>query len=218
VSLQGKRGQIYFSHGEVDNMNADWDDAPSRVQRKAGNAIVWCVSLIFGVGITGGGLYLASGQIKPNPRSEAQVARLNAEAIRKHNEDALARQLANQQRYQPPPMQEKNWIRSSEEAQRDAQTQRELQEWSQARAQEQHDQQTSFSDATYVPQGARNVVPSTPIPREEYKPKPKKQEIVIVGKADPRLRDYCPYTKGSVEHRNCKMRMDLNSRNQGGIR
>lgn len=196
-------------------MNADWNDAPYRIQRKAGNTILWCVSLVFGLGITGGGLYLASGQMKPNQRAEAQVAR---EAIRKHNDELRARQPASQQRYQAPPMEEKNWIRSSEEAQRDARAQRELQEWSQARAQEQQDRQTSFSDATYVPQGARNVVPFTPIPREEYKSKPKKQEIVIVGKADPRLRDYCPYAKGSVEHRNCKMRMDLHSRNQGGIR
>ncbi len=199
-------------------MNADRDDAPSRIQRKAGNAIVWCVSLVFGLSITGGGLYLASGQMKPNPRAEAQLARINAEAIRKHNEEVRARQLASQQRYNPAPMEEKNWIRSSEEAQQSAQAQRELQEWSQARAQEQQDRQTSFTDANYVPQGARNVVPSTPIPREEYKPKPKQQEIVIVGKADPRLRDYCPYAKGSVEHRDCKMRMDLNSRNQGGMR
>lgn len=199
-------------------MNADRDDAPSRIQRKAGNAIVWCVSLVFGLGITGGGLYLASSQMKPNPRAEAQVARLNTEAIRKHNEEVRARQLASQKRYNPAPMEEKNWIRSSEEAQRNAQAQRELQEWSRAQAEKQQERQTSFSDATYVPQGARNVVPSTPIPREEYKPKPKQQEIVIVGKADPRLRDYCPYAKGSVEHRNCKMRMDLHGRNQGGNR
>lgn len=194
-------------------MNADRDDAPSRIQRKAGNAIVWCVSLVFGLGITGGGLYLASGQMKPNSRAEAQVARLNIEAIRKHNEEVRARQLASQQRYNPAPMEEKNWIRSSEEAQRDAQALRELQEWSRAQAEKQQERQTSFSDATYVPQGARNVMPSTPVPGEAYKPKPKQQEIVIVGQADPRLRDYCPYAKGSIEHRNCKMRMDLHSRN-----
>lgn len=194
-------------------MNADWDDAPSRIQRKAGNSIIWCVSLVFGLGITGGGLYLASSQMKPNQRAERQVASLNAEAIRKHNEEVRARQLASQQRYNTAPMEEKNWIRSSDEAQRDAQSERELQEWSRAQAEKQQERQTSFSDATYVPQGARNVVPSTPIPRETYKPKPKQQEIVIVGKADPRLRDYCPYEKGSIEHRNCKVRMDLHSRN-----
>lgn len=194
-------------------MNADRDDAPSRIQRKTGNAIVWCVSLVFGLGITGGGLYLASGQMKPKPRTEAQLASLNAEAIRKHNEEMRARQIASQQRYNAAPMEEKNWIRSSDEAQRNAQAQRALQEWSRDQAEKQQERQTSFSDATYVPQGARNVVPSTPVPREAYKPKPKQQEIVIVGKADPRLRDYCPYAKGSIEHRNCKMRMDLHSRN-----
>jgi len=194
-------------------MNADWDDAPVRIQRKAGNAMVWCISLVFGLGITGGGLYLASGQMKPNPRAEATVARLNAEATRKHNEEVRARQLASQQRYNPAPMEEKNWIRSSEEVQRNAQAQRELQEWSRAQAEKQQERQTSFSDATYVPQGARNVVPSTPIPREAYKPKPK-QEIVIVGKADPKLSDWCPFAKGSIERRNCKASINLSTRNQ----
>lgn len=195
-------------------MNADWDDAPSRVRKKTGSAIVWCVSLVFGLSITGGGLYLASGQMKPTQSAQAHVARLNAEAIRKHSEEVRAHQLASQQRYNPAPMEEKNWIRSSQEAQRDAQAQRELQEWSRAQAEKQ-ERQTSFSDATYVPQGARNVVPSTPVPREAYKPKPKQQEIVIVGKADSRLSDYCPYREGSIEHRNCKMRMDQASRNSG---
>jgi len=54
-------------------MNADWDDAPSRIQRKSGNATVWCVSLVFGLGFTGGGLYLASSQVNTNPPEEAQL-------------------------------------------------------------------------------------------------------------------------------------------------
>lgn len=196
-------------------MNADWEDAPSRIQRKAGSAIVWCISLLFGLGITGTGLYLASGQMKPNPRAEAQLARLTAEAILKHNEEVRARQIASQPRSYPASMEEKNWIRSSEEPQRDARKQRELQEWSRAQAEKQKERQTSFSDANYIPQGARNVVQPTSIPRETYKPKPKQQEIVIIGKADPRLRDYCPYREGSIERRNCKMQMDQLSRNRG---
>lgn len=195
-------------------MKADWDDAPSRVQRKAENAMMWCVSLAFGLSITGGGLYLASGQMKPNPRAEAQVARLNAEATRKHNEEVRARQLANQQRYQPPAMEEKNWIRSSDVAQRNAQAQRELQEWSRAQTEKQQERQTSFSDASYVPQGARNVVPATPLPREPAKAPAKKQEIVVVGKADPKLSDYCPFAGGSIEQRNCKARINLETRNR----
>lgn len=187
-------------------MNADWDDAPSRVQRKAGNAIRWCVSLVFGLCITGGGLYLASGQMKPNPRAEAQVARLNAEAIRKHNEEVRARQLANQQRYQPSPMEEKNWIRSSDVAQRSAQ----------ARIQEpgNNERQTSFNDANYVPQGNLNIMPAPAVPVEPARPIQRKKEIVVVGKADTRLRDYCPHPQGSIELRNCKMQMDLWERNK----
>jgi len=195
-------------------MNADWDDAPSRIQRKAGNTIVWCVSLVFGLGITGGGLYLASDQMKPNPRTEAHIAHINAEAIRKHNEEARARQIANQQRYNSAPMEEKSWIRSSDDAKRDAQTQRELQEWAQYRALEQQERQTSFSDANYVPQGARNVVPPEPLSREIAKAPQKKQEIVVVGKAEPKLSDWCPYSKGTVEHRNCKAQINLNMRNR----
>lgn len=195
-------------------MKADWEDAPFRVQRKGGNVIVWCVSLVFGLGVTGGGLYLASGQMKPSPRVEAQIALSNAEAIRKHNEEVQARQLAQQQRYQLPAMEDKNWIRSSEDAQREAQVQREIEEWSQARAQEFQDRQTSFSDANYVPQGAINVVPATPVPREAPQAQPRRQEIVVVGKADPKLSDFCPYAKGSVEHRNCKASINLSTRNR----
>lgn len=194
-------------------MKADWNDAPYRVQRKANNAITWFGSLVFGLSITVGGLYLTAGQVKLNPRAEAQVARLNAEVIRKHNEKVRALQLANQQRYQPPPMEEKNWIRSSDVAQRSAQAQRELQ-WSNAQTEKQRHRQTSFSDASYVPQGARNVVPATPLPREPAKAPAKKQEIVVVGKAAPKFSDYCPHAEGSIEQRNCRARINLETRNR----
>lgn len=137
-------------------MNADWNDAPSRIQHKAGSAIVWCVSLVFGLAITGGGLYLASGQMKPNPRAEAQVAHLNAEAIRKHNEEVRARQRASLQRYSPAPMEEKNWIRSSE-AQSTDQVSRELGVWANQRAQETHERLTSFNDGNYKPKQPANT-------------------------------------------------------------
>ncbi len=110
-------------------------------------------------------------------------------------------------------MEEKNWIRSSDVAQRNAQAQRELQ-WSNAQAEKQQERQTSFSDASYVPQGARNVVPATPLPKEPFKAPAKKQEIVVVGKPDPKFSDYCPFAKGSIEQRNCKARINLDARNR----
>jgi len=137
-------------------MNADWNDASSRIQRKAGNAIVWCVSLVFGLGVTGGGLYLASGQMKQNPRAKVQIARLNAEATRKHNEEMRARQLASKQCYNPAPMDEKNWIRSSE-AQPTDQVSRELEVWAHQRAQETHERLTSFNHGNYKPKQPVNT-------------------------------------------------------------
>ena len=75
--------------------------------------------------------------------------------------------------------------------------------------------QTIFNDQNYRPQGAVNVVNfSAPtIPKEQQQSTQLKQkEIVVVGKEETRLRDFCPYKPGTIEHRNCRMRMDLNSR------
>ena len=94
--------------------------------------------------------------MKPNPRAEEQVARLNAEAIRKHNEEVRARQLARQQRYSPAPMEERNWIRSSE-AQSTDQVSRELEVWANQRAQETHERLTSFNDGNYKPKQPVNT-------------------------------------------------------------
>lgn len=70
--------------------------------------------------------------------------------------------------------------------------------------------QNVFNDSNYTPQGAHNVVPAvtTYQPKEIQAPR-KKQEIVVVGKEEPRLRDFCAFREGSIERRNCKMRMDL---------
>ena len=78
--------------------------------------------------------------------------------------------------------------------------------------------QTVFNNQNYEPKGAINIIDARDwgdaVTREETRITQKKQqEIVIIGKEEPRLRDFCPYKPGTVEHRNCKMRMDLNSRN-----
>lgn len=80
----------------------------------------------------------------------------------------------------------------------------------------QPERQTVFNDQNYRPQRAVNVV-SLKTPAASETPKvgtPKQQEIVVVGKEETRLRDFCPYKPGTIEHRNCKMRMDLHSRNR----
>lgn len=81
----------------------------------------------------------------------------------------------------------------------------------------QPEKQTVFNDQNYRPQGAVNVVNfSAPtIPNEQQQSTQlKQQEIVVVGKEETRLRDFCPYKPGTIEHRSCKMRMDLHSRNR----
>lgn len=78
----------------------------------------------------------------------------------------------------------------------------------------QKEKQTVFNDRNYIPQGAVNVISystldeyAAPVPQGE-------QEILIIGKEGRRLRDFCPYKPGTIEHRNCKMNMDLYSRNR----
>ncbi|MCQ4069630.1 hypothetical protein FK505_25975, partial [Klebsiella pneumoniae] len=64
-------------------------------------------------------------------------------------------------------------------------------------------------DKNYVPQGATNIVPATRITTEQSVTVPPRQkEIVVVGK-ESRIRDLCPYREGSIERRNCKMKVDL---------
>lgn len=190
-------------------MRTDKDDIPDylKPRKKQGK---WRTLAILGVGSA---IFWSLVTVFAKP-IVIDVAQLK-QAIRFGGEP-ISQQPAKPQ--QPPAEalqgNDQDWIRSSEEVQQNAQTQRELQEWSQARAQEHYERQTSFSDANYVPQGARNVVPSTPIPREPTEVPPKKQEIVVVGKADPKLSDYCPYAKGSIEHRNCKAQINLNMRNR----
>lgn len=78
----------------------------------------------------------------------------------------------------------------------------------------QQTKQTEYTAATYVPAHAVNVMPATKIhPNSVQVQQPKKQqEIVIIGK-ERRVRDFCPYKEGSIERRNCKMAVDLHTRN-----
>lgn len=82
----------------------------------------------------------------------------------------------------------------------------------------QPERQTVFNDQNYRPQGAANVVSfNTPVisdNSQQAMPK-QQQEIVVVGKRETRMSDYCPGKEGSIENRNCKARWELNSRNSG---
>lgn len=71
----------------------------------------------------------------------------------------------------------------------------------------------SFHDGNYVPRGAVNVVPFEK-PRTELKSG--EMRLVIV-EQESRSEDFCNslYRSGSIELRECRMQVDLNSRNQG---
>ncbi|MCW0221432.1 MAG: hypothetical protein OJI67_24115, partial [Prosthecobacter sp.] len=73
--------------------------------------------------------------------------------------------------------------------------------------------QTVFNDKNYVPQGATNIVPATRVIPETTITIPSRQkEIVVVGK-ESRISDFCPGGEGSIERRNCKASVNLNTRN-----
>ncbi|OEC32541.1 hypothetical protein SAMN05216600_1393 [Pseudomonas cuatrocienegasensis] len=127
-------------------MHADRNDAPWRVQRKNANPVVWVASVAFGLGVTFGGLYLGGSQMQSNQR-DMQVTRQSAEAAHKRNQEEWGKQ-DRERHYQAQAMDERKWIRSSDDAQGDQQA---LAAWSQARAQEQHERQSSFNDANYRP-------------------------------------------------------------------
>lgn len=175
-------------------MRADRDDMPDYLQPRshAGGAIRWIVAGMFGVGITAGILYLAGGSVGQNERS-----------------------LTSQKQPQVEPVPRKIFIPTEsirgtdwdqvveEQARRDAEPQAEM-----------PTKQTSFNDLNYIPRGADNVVPAEKIYTERA-PEQRKQEpkkIVVVGKAERRVSDYCPYKEGTVERRNCKQSTNLMSR------
>ena len=71
--------------------------------------------------------------------------------------------------------------------------------------------QTVFNDENFTPKGAVNTVR---MPAVHTPMKPEKEGVRVIGiKEERRTRDYCLYPKGSIEHRNCKMAVDLRNRN-----
>lgn len=73
-------------------------------------------------------------------------------------------------------------------------------------------QQRVFTDRNYTPKAAANVVRS----ERAYvaSEQPRKEVGIVTGiKEKPRVSDHCwPWKEGSVERRNCKMAVELNSR------
>lgn len=180
-------------------MKANRDDAPTyvRPRTRRSNRTTWVVASCLGSAVTVGLLYTLSslymqGKVdrlantpKPKP---APVAEITRSAPAEKDWDKIVEGVA----------------RRSNTASQDQPRQQQTQ---------QPTKQTEYSTATYVPQALPNVIPSQRTYSQPAKAQQqsKKQEIVIIGK-ETRLRDYCPYREGSIERRNCKAQIGLQSR------
>nr|WP_312973400.1 hypothetical protein [Pseudomonas sp.] len=179
-------------------MKANRDDAPTYVRPSArgSNRTTWVVASFLGSAVTVGLLYTLSSlymqgkvdRLANNPKAKpAHVAEITRSAPAEKDWDKIVEDVA----------------RRSNAANQD-----------QPRQQQQKSvKQTEYSTATYVPQAMPNVMPSQRTYSQPAKvpQQSKKQEIVIIGK-ETRLRDFCPYREGSIEHRNCKSNVSLNTR------
>lgn len=178
-------------------MKADLDDAPEWVssRRKRSRAGILIPGLI-GTCITFGALYFSSqaflqGTVQQIVEKRQQPQRVPVAEITRSE-----------------PSGNKDWDKVVDEVSR--QSRGYEQPWA-AEPLTQSAKQTVFNDLNYTPQGAVNIIPATSTyPEESPEPKVTRQkEIVVVGK-ESRLRDYCPYSEGSIERRNCRMSIDLN--------
>lgn len=181
-------------------MNADWRDAPDYFQtRRRKNGVASVIPWLIGTVITLIALHALSTAI-------LGAAVENLSSTKPTTEPAPIAEI-----YRPQPMAKSaiDWDQVvNEQAQRDTTPQTQKHQATTETA-----KQTVFNDRNYSPQGAINIVPAEKVQARETPTKSsQKTEIVVVGKAEPRLSDYCPYKSGSIEHRNCKMRTNLNSR------
>ncbi|MBD9409660.1 hypothetical protein [Stutzerimonas stutzeri] len=178
-------------------MKAEWNDAPDYIRRRPRKgAVAWLVPGLIGTAIMLAALQMVSSaflkgtaqgiadrRIQPKPAPIAEIT-------------------------QAEPAATKDWDRVVEEvAARGATPQ------PQAVTVEPPPKQTVFNDKNYVPQGATNIVPATRvIPEPTVTIPPRQKEIVVVGK-ESRISDFCPGGEGSIERRNCKASVNLNTRN-----
>ncbi|AFM35313.1 MULTISPECIES: hypothetical protein [Stutzerimonas stutzeri subgroup] len=183
-------------------MKAEWSDAPNYVRRRPRKgAVAWLIPGLIGTAIMLAALQMASSsflkgtaqgiadkRIQPKPAPVAEITRAEPAAT-------------------------KNWDRVVEEVAARGATPQPQTAQPQAGTAEPAPKQTVFNDKNYVPQGAANIVPATRVVPERMATVPAGQkEIIVVGK-ESRLSDFCPGGAGSIERRNCKATVNLNSRN-----
>lgn len=181
-------------------MKADLDDAPEWIssRRKRSRAGMLIPGLI-GTCITFGALYFGS---------QAFLQGTVQHIVEKGQQPQQPQRVPVAEITRSEPSVNKDWDKVVDEASR---LSRGTEQAGAAEDPVQTSKQTVFNDLNYTPQGAVNIIQTTSTYQEE-RPAPKAQrpkEIVVVGK-ESRLRDYCPYSEGSIERRNCRMNIDLN--------
>ncbi len=182
-------------------MKAEWNDAPDYIRRRPRKgAVAWLIPGLIGTAIMLAALQMVSSaflkgtaqgivdkRVQPKPAPVAEITR--AEPVTK------------------------DWDRVVEEVAARGATPQPQSAQPQAGTAVPPPKQTVFNDKNYVPQGATNIVPATRVIPELTITIPSRQkEIVVVGK-ESRISDFCPGGEGSIERRNCKSSINLNSRN-----
>ncbi len=186
-------------------MKAEWNDAPDYIRRRPRKgAVAWLIPGLIGTVIMlaalqmvssaflkGTALGIADRRIQPKPAPVAEITRAEPAAT-------------------------KDWDRVVEEvAARGATPQMQSDHPKTETAESETAKQTVFTDASYMPRGADNVISGfnePPQPVKLSKPAVSK-DITIVGEKPSRKDSTCwPYKEGSLERRRCRSHVGLNYR------
>jgi len=183
-------------------MKAEWNDAPDYIRRRPRKgAVAWLIPGLIGTVIMLAALQMVSSaflkgtvqgivdrRTQPKPAPVAEITRAEPAAT-------------------------KDWDKVVEEVAARGATPQPQTAQPQANTAVPPPKQTVFNDKNYVPQGATNIVPATRVIPEPAVAIPTRQkEIVVVGK-ERRISDFCPGGEGSIQRRNCKASVNLNTRN-----
>lgn len=181
-------------------MRAELDDAPDYFQaRREKNGFASVVPWLAGTVISLGMLYILSTVVLGQAVKNLSSKKTNTKA----------EEVGEIYRPEPEKKSEIDWDRVVQEKVQSS----EVPQLGKVETLSEQAKQNVFNDRNYTPQGAINIVQAEKIqPTKAVEPPKQKTEIVVVGKAERRLSDFCPYSPGSIEHRNCKARANLNSR------
>ena len=182
-------------------MKAEWNDAPDYIRRRPRKgAVAWLIPGLIGTVIMLAALQMVSSAFLKG----------TAQGIVDRRIQSKPAPIAEIKRAEPAAT--KDWDRVVEEVAARGATPQPQSAPPEAVTAELPPKQTVFNDNNYIPQGATNIVPATRvIPEPAVTIQPRQKEIVVVGK-ESRISDFCPGVEGSIQRRNCKAKVNLNTR------